>query len=123
MTDILNMYGVKPLGYVQMCNRNEIILSTICIVIFVILTGISCFIFERGNVIGLLGVIVFTSFFVFSLIALFISLEKHTYIKLMVLDESEAGLQIIEKYDDLIIDGSTFYIQLDEQGADDDASH
>ena len=69
---------------------------------------------KRGNEFFAFGIILFSACTFISFITLFISLENHTYIKLMVLDESEAGLQIIEKYDNLIIDGSTFYIRLDE---------
>lgn len=111
------MPGVEFCGISQMYNAFAVKFCLICICISVAVIIASIYMIKKIEYedIGLFMVIMAIFVLIITTILLpCFYCDKHTYVQLRVVHDSKAAFRIIEEFEDVEIDASTFTIRLDE---------
>ena len=115
--EIIEMPGVEFCGILQMYDAFAVkfCLMLICICISAIIASIYMMIKTQYEDGGLFIAIMATFVLAIATVMLLaFYYDKHTYVQLRVVHDSKAAFRIIEEFEDVKIDASTFTIRLDE---------
>lgn len=116
--EIIEMPGVEFCGISQMYNAFAVKFCLICICISVAVIIASIYMMIKKTEYEDIGLFL-------AIVAIFVLLvattllpcfycDKHTYVQLRVVHDSKAAFRIIEEFEDVEIDASTFTIRLNE---------
>lgn len=115
--EIIEMPGVEFCGMLQMYDAFAVkfCLILICICIPAIIASVYMITKTQYEYVGLF--IAIMAIFVLAIAMVMLPTfycDKHTYVQLRVVHDSKAAFRIIEEFEDVEIDASTFTIRLDE---------